>query len=342
MDVLDDATFRAQLADLLVRTGLSQRGLSAAFGRDPGYVQALLDPTRPSRARPTPDDLLRAADATGLTLVELLEQLWGSSLAASPARPPGWAWAARSARHGARCPINNAARSPTMSSSWRHGAEAQAGPGEAHSPHRPAWVRRRRMRLAPADAPGASRGGLGRPAVPANRGGASGSNHWLGVGSRTTGAPEIGAVDGGVDLVVVGSVGEGDELVLVVGEPRRRAQVEDLARLVARGERASPGDLVAIGRIATAGRFVRLSTSRTKTCLEGAGLDVDAGRAARPERRRPVAPAKPGGQAPERPEQRGPTRLAVDGLDADSSESVRPVSQRRCPSASCARQAPTR
>lgn len=75
--MLDDATFRAQLAELLVRTGLSQRGLSAAFGRDPGYVQALLDSTRPSRARPTPDDLLRAADATGMTLVELLERLWG-------------------------------------------------------------------------------------------------------------------------------------------------------------------------------------------------------------------------------------------------------------------------
>ena len=58
-------------------TGISQRGLSAAFGRDPGYVQALLDPTRPSRARPTPDDLVRAADATGMTFVELLEAAWG-------------------------------------------------------------------------------------------------------------------------------------------------------------------------------------------------------------------------------------------------------------------------
>ena len=87
--MLDDAMFRAQLADLLVRTGLSQRGLSAAFGRDPGYVQALLDPTRPSRARPTPADLLHAADATGLTLLELLEQLWGiepGRLAAEAAR----------------------------------------------------------------------------------------------------------------------------------------------------------------------------------------------------------------------------------------------------------------
>lgn len=75
--MLDNATFRTHLAALLARTGLSQRGLSAAFGRDPGCVQALLDPTRPSQARPTPDDLARAADATGLTLVELLEALWG-------------------------------------------------------------------------------------------------------------------------------------------------------------------------------------------------------------------------------------------------------------------------
>jgi transcriptional regulator with XRE-family HTH domain len=77
MVMLDDATFRARLATLLSRIGISQRALSAVFGRDPGYVQALLDPTRPSRARPTPDDLVRAADATGTTFVELLEALWG-------------------------------------------------------------------------------------------------------------------------------------------------------------------------------------------------------------------------------------------------------------------------
>jgi hypothetical protein len=53
------------------------RGLSAALGRDPGYVAALLDPSRPSRARPTPTDLLRASDATGISFVELLEVLWG-------------------------------------------------------------------------------------------------------------------------------------------------------------------------------------------------------------------------------------------------------------------------
>jgi hypothetical protein len=47
------------------------------MGRDPGYVAALLDPSRPSRARPTPADLARASDATGIPLVELLESLWG-------------------------------------------------------------------------------------------------------------------------------------------------------------------------------------------------------------------------------------------------------------------------
>jgi len=47
------------------------------MGRDPGYVAALLDPTRPSRARPTPDDLLTLSDKTGIPLVELLEALWG-------------------------------------------------------------------------------------------------------------------------------------------------------------------------------------------------------------------------------------------------------------------------
>jgi hypothetical protein len=33
--------------------------------------------SRPSRARPTPADLLRASDATGIPFVELLEALWG-------------------------------------------------------------------------------------------------------------------------------------------------------------------------------------------------------------------------------------------------------------------------
>ena len=75
MELADDA-FREALRALLERTGLSGRGLSSAMGRDPGYVSALLDPARPSRARPTPTDLLRASDATGVALVDLLELLW--------------------------------------------------------------------------------------------------------------------------------------------------------------------------------------------------------------------------------------------------------------------------
>jgi transcriptional regulator with XRE-family HTH domain len=75
--MLTDDEFRARLRDLRGRSGLSMRALSAALGRDPGYVAALLDPSRPSRARPTPADLLRASDATGIPIVELLEALWG-------------------------------------------------------------------------------------------------------------------------------------------------------------------------------------------------------------------------------------------------------------------------
>jgi hypothetical protein len=75
--MLSNKEFRGGLRSLLERSGRSMRGLSAAFGRDPGYVAALLDPTRPSRARPTPDDLLAASDALGIAFVELLEALWG-------------------------------------------------------------------------------------------------------------------------------------------------------------------------------------------------------------------------------------------------------------------------
>ena len=69
---LSDDEFRDALRDVLARSGRSMRGLSAAMGRDPGYVAALLDPDRPSRARPTPADLLAASDATGLRFVDLL------------------------------------------------------------------------------------------------------------------------------------------------------------------------------------------------------------------------------------------------------------------------------
>jgi transcriptional regulator with XRE-family HTH domain len=75
--MLTDDEFRARLRDIQGRSGLSMRALSAALGRDPGYVAALLDPSRPSRARPTPADLLRVSDATGIPFVELLEALWG-------------------------------------------------------------------------------------------------------------------------------------------------------------------------------------------------------------------------------------------------------------------------
>jgi hypothetical protein len=74
--MLTDEEFRTCLRDVLDRSGRSMRGLSAALGRDPGYVAALLDPSRPSRARPTPADLLAASEATGITFVELLELLW--------------------------------------------------------------------------------------------------------------------------------------------------------------------------------------------------------------------------------------------------------------------------
>jgi hypothetical protein len=74
---LTDQAFRARLRDVLARSGRSMRGLSAALGRDPGYVAASLDPRRPSRARPTPADLVQASDATGIPFVELLEALWG-------------------------------------------------------------------------------------------------------------------------------------------------------------------------------------------------------------------------------------------------------------------------
>jgi transcriptional regulator with XRE-family HTH domain len=74
--MLTDDEFRARLRTVLGRSGLSMRALSAAMGRDPGYVAALLDPARPARARPTPEDLLRGSDATGIPFVELLEALW--------------------------------------------------------------------------------------------------------------------------------------------------------------------------------------------------------------------------------------------------------------------------
>jgi transcriptional regulator with XRE-family HTH domain len=73
----NDRAFRERLTQIQARSGLSMRALSAAMGRDTGYVAALLDPSRPSRARPTPADLMAASNATGISFVELLEALWG-------------------------------------------------------------------------------------------------------------------------------------------------------------------------------------------------------------------------------------------------------------------------
>ena len=73
----EEDEFRAAIRDVLARSGISMRALSAAMGRDSGYIAALLDPTRPSRARPTPADLLQASDVTGIPFVELLDLLWG-------------------------------------------------------------------------------------------------------------------------------------------------------------------------------------------------------------------------------------------------------------------------
>jgi hypothetical protein len=73
----NDEEFRGAMRNVLARSGLSMRALSAAIGRDTGYVASLLDPSRPSRARPTPADMLAASDATGIAFVELLEALWG-------------------------------------------------------------------------------------------------------------------------------------------------------------------------------------------------------------------------------------------------------------------------
>jgi len=72
----DDDAFRGALRAIVDRSGRSLRSLSVAMGRDVGYLAALLDPSRPSRARPTPTDLLRLSDTTGLAFVEVLEQLW--------------------------------------------------------------------------------------------------------------------------------------------------------------------------------------------------------------------------------------------------------------------------
>ncbi|MGA2513599.1 MAG: hypothetical protein ABSG37_08260 [Candidatus Limnocylindrales bacterium] len=113
----NDDEFRAALRDILARSDMSMRALSAAMGRDPGYVAALLDPSRPSRARPTPADLLAASDATGISFVELLESLWGiplsrlaDELARLGAGPSRQGEAGRRARPGSTASASRAGR----------------------------------------------------------------------------------------------------------------------------------------------------------------------------------------------------------------------------------------
>ncbi len=79
MDSSDDQQIRAELRDLLQRTGMSRRQLSLAMGRDAGYVSAFLDEKRNPRAIPSPRDLQRVSDSTGIPLLELLERFWDIS-----------------------------------------------------------------------------------------------------------------------------------------------------------------------------------------------------------------------------------------------------------------------
>ena len=76
MDPTDDQV-RAEMHRLLESTGMSRRQLSLAMGRDAGYVSAFLDEKRHPRAIPTPADLARLSDETGIPFTELLESFWG-------------------------------------------------------------------------------------------------------------------------------------------------------------------------------------------------------------------------------------------------------------------------
>jgi transcriptional regulator with XRE-family HTH domain len=129
--MLTDDEFRAKLRDVLARSGLSMRALSAALGRDPGYVAALLDPSRPSRARPTPADLVRASDATGIPFVELLESLWGIEPSSSRTSSGDSGWAPRQIIASPRSPISSARRSATSSTSSPHATPGTLGAGLA-------------------------------------------------------------------------------------------------------------------------------------------------------------------------------------------------------------------
>lgn len=68
---------QAAIRSVLARSGLSMRALSAAMGRDVDFIAAFLDPRRATRARPTPEDLMAASEATTIPFVELLDAIWG-------------------------------------------------------------------------------------------------------------------------------------------------------------------------------------------------------------------------------------------------------------------------
>ena len=331
---------REGIRAVLARTGLSMRALSVAMGRDQGYVAAYLDPTRPSRARPTPDDLVAASDATGISLVELLEAVWGIDprrLADELARLGvgsglGARYEALADAERAEVAEYIAFLAAPGAADRRQTGGAQRPSGTGSSACAPHPVAPRARRVAP---------GLAARAAAERVAGACSPRSGAEVGSRCA---EVGAVDGGVDLVVVRAVGERDELVLEVGEPGRRAQVEDLAGLVAGGERRAPGSTLSRSGRTADGRQVRaVQQLARRTCLED-GRPRSRSRASEP-RPRPVArslrrtrrAAIASGQS-----RRGPAGSPYARRDADSSESVRPVSQRRWPSASCSRQAPTK
>lgn len=75
MDPTDDQV-RVEMHWLLESTRMSRRQLSLAMGRDPGYVSAFLDEKRHPRATPTPSDLARLSDETGIPFTDLLERFW--------------------------------------------------------------------------------------------------------------------------------------------------------------------------------------------------------------------------------------------------------------------------
>ena len=91
--------------------------------RNPGHFAALLDAIRPSRALPTPDDLLARSDGTGIARVELLEVLWAIPLRWLADELGHLELPATPAFHLAASRPRTGAPSPTSSISWLPGAK---------------------------------------------------------------------------------------------------------------------------------------------------------------------------------------------------------------------------